>query len=151
AAAENPIGVWIGNYAAKTVSVGQMDVQGMRIGVSSPVFYGQTAESTAEGSLTIEDSYFQTQIGISVATAYTDAPGGRPLKKAVVRSSVFEQLKAVVPGGPSETISMNYGMMPRDPRARDPIFVYDYNKQAGNDFKVYYSLEAPVTVAPCHD
>jgi len=150
-AAENPIGVWIGNYAAKAVSVGQMDVQGMRIGVSSPVFYGQTAESTAEGSLTIEDSYFQTQIGISVATAYTDAPGGRPLKKAVVRSSVFEQLKAVVPGGPSETISMNYGMMPRDPRARDPIFVYDYNKQAGNDFKVYYSLEAPVTVAPCHD
>src|SRR5262249_43549725 len=104
AAAENPIGVWIGNYAAQTVSGGQMDVQGMRIGVSSPVCYGQTAESTAEGSLTIEDSYFQTQIGISVATAYTDAPGGRPLKKAVVRSSVFEQLKAVVPGGPSETI-----------------------------------------------
>ena len=46
---------------------------------------------------------------------------------------------------------MNYGMTPQDARPRDPIQVVDYNKQAGNNFKVYYSLQAPATSAPCHD
>ena len=46
---------------------------------------------------------------------------------------------------------MNYGMKPQDSRARDPVLVYDFNKKTGNDFKVYYSLQAPETAAPCHD
>ena len=46
---------------------------------------------------------------------------------------------------------MNYGMAPQDARPRDPVLVYDFNKQAGKNFKVYYSLQAPATVAPCHD
>jgi len=29
--------------------------------------------------------------------------------------------------------------------------VYDYNKQPGNNFKVYYSYQAPETAAPCHN
>jgi hypothetical protein len=95
----------------------------------------------------------ETYIGISVATSYTDDDkGGLPLKKAVVRSSVIELLNVDVPRlSPPETISMNYDMAPNDARPRDPIFVYDYNKQSGNNFKVYYSFQAPATVAPCHD
>ena len=46
---------------------------------------------------------------------------------------------------------MNYGMAPQDARPRDPLLVYDFNKQAGKNFKVYYSLQAPETVAPCQD
>jgi len=46
---------------------------------------------------------------------------------------------------------MNYGIVPNDPEPRDPILVYDYNKQPGKNFKVYYSNQAPRTVAPCHD
>jgi hypothetical protein len=46
---------------------------------------------------------------------------------------------------------MNYGMKPGDPEARGPLLVYDYNKQTGNNFSVYYSLGAPATVAPCQD
>ena len=45
---------------------------------------------------------------------------------------------------------MNYGMTPQDARPRDPIPVYDFNRQPGRNFKVYYSLEAPGT-APCQD
>ena len=30
-------------------------------------------------------------------------------------------------------------------------FVYDFNNQPGDTFKVYYSLEAPPQVAPCHE
>ena len=46
---------------------------------------------------------------------------------------------------------MNYGMTPQDARPRDPIKVYEYNRQPEQNFKVYYSLQAPATVAPCQD
>ena len=46
---------------------------------------------------------------------------------------------------------MNHYMAPDDPEPRVPIVVYDFNKKTGDDFKVYYSLQAPPTVAPCHE
>jgi hypothetical protein len=150
---ENPVGVWVANYASKRVLVGNANVQGTRIGVSSPFFYSQTSDSSGEGSLTVENSYFRTYIGVSVATAYADdTKGGVPPKTAVVRSSVFEPLDVTALSQyPPETISMNYGMTPGDPLPRGPIVVYDYNKQRDNNFKVYYSFQAPAAVAPCHD
>jgi G8 domain-containing protein len=149
---QNPVGVWVANYAAKSVGVLSADVQGFRIGVSSPFFYGQAADSRQEGSLTIENSYFRTPVGVSVATSYSDPDGGSSRKKAVVRNSTFEPLTAATAGqAASGAISMNVGMSPRDARPRDPILVYDFNKQPGRNFKVYYSLQAPDSVAPCHD
>ena len=39
----------------------------------------------------VENGYFSSQIGVSIATAYTsNAAGGAPVKTAEVRSSVFE-------------------------------------------------------------
>jgi G8 domain len=150
---ENPVGVWVANYASKNVVIANANVQGTRVGVSSPFFYSQTSDSSREGSLTVENSYFQTYIGVSVATAYADAAKGDVTpKKAIVRSSVFERLNvATLSQFPPETISMNYGMTPGDPLPRGPIVVYDYNKQPDNNFKVYYSFQAPATAAPCHD
>jgi hypothetical protein len=123
--------------------------------VSSPFYYnGATATSKGQGgSILIENGSFRTYIGVNVATAYTaDASAGTPLKKAVVRSTVFESLKQRTKGSePPEAISMNYGMMARDPEPRDPILVYDYNRQPGRNFNVFYSKDAPSAVAPCHD
>jgi hypothetical protein len=148
---EHPVGVWIANYVSRDVSVVNADIQGTRIGVASPFFYGQNSESSGGGSLTVEDSYFRTQVGVNIATSYTDAPGGLAAKKAVVRSSVFEPLNVGGSRLPApQAISMNYGMTSQDARPRDPILVYDFNKQAGDNFRVYYSLQAPATVAPCH-
>jgi hypothetical protein len=42
-------------------------------------------------------------------------------------------------------------MAPGDPDPRDAVQVIDFNKKAGDNFKVYYSLEAPSKVAPCND
>jgi hypothetical protein len=152
--AEKPVGVWISNYLSKDVRLIDADVQGMRVGVLSPFFYDQTPKpGRGAGSLLVEDGFFRNQIGISVATAYSAGAGASPVKHAVVRRSRFAPLE--VPGGDeaprSEAISMNYDMPPRDPRPRDPLLVYDYNRQPGNDFKVYYSRQAPETAAPCHD
>jgi hypothetical protein len=74
------------------------------------------------------------------------------MKTATVRSSVFEQLNVPAnPRIPPAAISMNYYMAPNDPEPRVPILVYDFNQKAGDDFKVYYSLEAPTNVAPCNE
>ena len=152
--AEAPVGVSIANYLSRHVTVANADVQGMRVGVQSPFFYNQTPEpGRGPGTLVVENGYFRNHVDVSIATSYaTDAPGGAPLKRAEVRGSVFEPL-GVRPAAawPRESISANYEMRPGDGQPRDPIFVYDYNDQAGNDFEVYYSHEAPEAAAPCQE
>ena len=152
---ENPVGVWFGDYASKNVVLRDANVEGTRVGVLSPFFYSQPSESGGgrNGSLLVDNGYFHTSIGVSIATAYSSsAQRGTPLKNAVVRDSVFKPLKLQAPGNvASETVSMNYGMTPNDPEPRDPILVYNYNKEVGNNFKIYYSRQAPQTVAPCHN
>ena len=150
--AENPVGIAIGNYISRQVEVTGADVQAMRVGVLSPFFYGQTpAPGRGVGSLVVENGYFASQIGVSIATAYTsNAAGGAPVKTAEVRSSVFETFSPQAGNDwPAESISMNWGMRPRDTQPRDPIAVFDYNKQAGSDFRVYYSYDVPADSAPC--
>jgi hypothetical protein len=75
-------------------------------------------------SLVIENSHFRNQIGVSVATPYSATSTADVVKSAVVRSSMFEPLDLKGAGAwPSETISMNDDMTPRDPHPRDPLRV----------------------------
>jgi G8 domain-containing protein len=152
---EVPAGVWVSNYLAKSIIVRNADVQGVRSGVLSPFF--RTGDSVEPGrgdsSLLIENGYFRDYIGVVVGTSYaSSSKDGSPLKKAIVRSSVFEPLNVVANQyNPPAAISMNYRMAGGDVEARDPVMVYDFNKKAGDNFKVYYSLEAPERTAPCHE
>lgn len=150
---EKPVGMLIANYMSRSVAVSNAYIEGMRVGISSPFFYKQTAEpGRGGGSLVIEHSEFRNHIGVSVATSYSTEGGGALNKTAVVRSSVFEPLGLNTGTiAPSEAISMNYDMSPRDARPRDPIHVYDFNRRSGNNFKVYYSYQAPESAAPCHN
>ena len=150
---EAPVGIWIANYLSRQVSVTNADVQAMRVGIMSPFFYDQTPDPRrGTGSLVVENGYFFNHVGVSIATAYAASDGDMPVKQAIVRSSVFERLDPPPGAGwPAETISMNWGMTPRDAQPRAPIAVYDYNRQPGNDFKVYYSYDAPPETAPCQD
>ena len=101
----------------------------------------------------VKNGYFLNHIGISIATSYaSNAADGIPIKHAEVRDSVFETMDLqTATDWPPESISMNWGMTPRDSEPRDPIDVYDYNGEPGYNFKVYYSYEAPRDTAPCHD
>lgn len=148
---ESPAGLWFSNYVAKSLVVRNADVQGMRIGVASPFYQGRLnlESGRGDGTAVIENGYFRNYIGIVVATGYVSAT---PVKSAIVRSSVFEPLDVPASAlNPPAAISMNYRMAPGDPDPRDPILVEDFNKTPGNSFKVYYSLDAPERVAPCHD
>jgi hypothetical protein len=152
---ESPAGVWLSNYVAKTIVVRDADVQGMRTGISSPFYqeFRAVEPGRGDGSVAIEGGYFRDYIGIVVATVYSStAEAGGALKKAVVRDAVFEPLNVTPdPLNPPAAISMNYRMASGDPDPRDPISIYNFNKKPGENFKVYYSLEAPEKVAPCHD
>ena len=68
------------------------------------------------------------------------------MKKAVVRSTVFEPLTSrgpqpYPPGGDFDELRNDAGRA----GPREPVLVYDFNKQSGNNFKVYYSLQAPAS------
>ena len=153
--AENPAGIWLSNYAAKTILVRDADVQGLRTGVTSPFYQGfRPAEpGRGDGTVTIERGRFTDYVGVSIATSYTvSAEAGAALKKAVLRDTVFERLDVPAdPLNPPAAISMNHGAAPNDPEPRAPITIYNHNGKPGDDFKVYYSREAPPGVAPCHD
>ena len=152
---ENPVGIWLSNYTAKTIVLRNADVQGMRTGVSSPFYqdFRAAEPGRGDGSVAVENGYFRDYVGVVLATAYTaSAEAGAAIKKAVVRDSVFEPLDVPVdPLNPPGAISMNYRMAPNDADPRDPIAVYNFNGKTGDDFKLYYSLDAPESVAPCHD
>ena len=150
---ENPTGIWFGNYAAKTVTIRSVDVQGVRVGVASPFFLRPGTEpGRGDGVATVENSYFRNYVGVAVATAYTPAATTSPIKKAIVRNSRFEPLDGIRPGQyPPAAVSMNYGMSFGDPDRRDPVLVYDFNGQPGDTFRVFYSLDLPSSDAPaCH-
>jgi hypothetical protein len=148
---ENPTGVWFTNYAAKTVTVRNANVQGMRVGVASPFFAKVDIEpGRGDGVATVENSYFRNYVGVSVATAYTPTTTLAPVKKAVVRSSRFDRLTTPATGQyPAAAISMNYGMAVGDTVRRDPVIVYDFNSTPGDTFRVFYSSEIPASSVPC--
>src|ERR1051325_6649074 len=69
---ENAAGVWISNYVAKTIVVRSADIQGMRVGVTSPFYqeFRAVEPSRCDGSVAIDGGYFRNYIGVSVATVY---------------------------------------------------------------------------------
>jgi hypothetical protein len=152
---ESPAGVWVSDYVARTIVIRNADVQGMRTGISSPFYQGYRAAEPGrgDGSVAVENGYFRDYVGIVIATAYTaSAEAGAAIKKAVVRNAVFQSLDVPLdPLNPPAALSMNHRMAPNDVEPRDPIVVYNYNAKPGDDFKLYYSLAAPGTVAPCHN
>jgi hypothetical protein len=150
---ENPTGVWFGNYASKTVTVRNANIQGMRVGVASPFFANPATEpGRGDGVATVENSYLRDYVGVAVATAYTPATTTAPVKKAVVRNTRFEPLTGVAASPyAAAAISMNYGMAAGDTQRRDPVIVYDFNGRAGDTFRVFYSNDLPPAAAPaCH-
>ncbi|MDA1183801.1 MAG: right-handed parallel beta-helix repeat-containing protein [Acidobacteria bacterium] len=150
-----PVGLWFSNYAAKSVVVTDADIQGLRVGVASPFYPNQARlePGRGDGSVVIENGYFRNHIGVVVATGYaSDSELARAAKRSVVRNATFESLD--LPGRSSyapAAVSMNYRMAPGDTEPRDPIEIVGFNGRSGDDFKVYYSLDAPPDVSPCHE
>jgi hypothetical protein len=147
---ERPVGIWFGNYAAKTVTIRDADVQGFRVGISSPFFARLDSEpGRGNGVATIVNGYLRNQVGVAVATFHAMSDPGAPRKSAIVRNVRFDPLpEAAADRGPSAAISMNYGSSAGDAQPRAPIDVFGFNGTS-DAFRVYYSLGAPEAAPPC--
>ena len=147
-------GISLLNLAAKRVVLRNVDVQGVRTGISGLLYQGfPPDEAESEASVVIEKGYFQSYRGIAVATVYAERDqAGVAIKRTVVRDSVFEPLNVPAdPYTPPATLSMTHWMAAADPDPRDAIAVYNYNGRLGDDFKVYPSLDVPNSGAPCDE
>lgn len=147
---EAPVGMWFSNYAAKSVTIRDANIQGLRVGVASP-FFSQTDGEPGRGNgvVSIEDSFFKNYVGVAVATAYARPSPAVPAKTAIIRNSVFQPLPATPSQFQPGAISMNYGMAPGDTVPREPLTVYGFNQQPGDNFRLFYSLDLPAGIAPC--
>jgi hypothetical protein len=147
---ETPTGIWFNNYAAKNVNIQGANIQGLRVGISSPFFARiDTEPGRGDGVAVIEDSFFRDYVGVAVATAHVPADAKQPTKRAIVRNSTFATLPGVAPvQSPPAAISMNYGAATGDSQRRLPLLVYGFNGTS-DTFGVYYSLGAPEAAAPC--
>ena len=147
---EAPTGIWFNNYAAKTVTIRDANIQGLRVGIASPFFVRiDTEPGRGEGVAMIENSVLRDHIGIAVATSHVAADPKAPRKAAIVRNSRFADLPgAATPQLPGAAISMNYGASAGDAQLRGPITVYGFNG-GGEPFRVYYSLGTPAAAPPC--
>ena len=153
---QSPSGIWLSNYAAKTVVINDADIQGLRAGIVSPFYpVRQLLEpGRGEGSLSIEKGYCRNYVGVAVATGYsTEIESPLVLKHAVVRGATFAPLD--LPGEPDKPaeqfVSMNYRMSGGDTDRRDPISVVDFNGHAATTSACITRSRAPPDVAPCHD
>ena len=148
---EAPTGLWFANYVAKSVTVRRANIQGMRVGIASPFLARVEPElGRGDGVAVIENSYLRNYVGVAVATAYTPNSLVAPIKKAMVRGSEFAALPNIPPAlYPPAAISMNYGMQSGDTVKRDPIIVYDFNRKAGDTFRVFYSRDVPASASAC--
>lgn len=146
---ENPSGIWLTNYGSKHVIIDRADIQGLRVGVFSPFsLTAATEPGRGDGTVTVENSYFRSYVGVALGTAYASA--GRPsLKSATVRGSRFDRLDVPAARYPAAAISMNYGMAPGDAQPREPIRVVDFNGRSGDTFRLFYSLGLSEAQVPC--
>ena len=149
---EAPVGIWFNNYATKTVSIRDANIQGLRVGISSPFFARiDTEPGRGDGVATIENGFFRNYVGLSIATAHQETDPQAPTKTAIVRNSRFAPLDGVKPiTTPPAAISMNYGASAGDAQPRRPLIVYGFNGGTGA-FRVYYSLGTTAAAPPCTD
>lgn len=147
-------GLWFAKYPSKSVIVRDANVQGFRTGVASSLFFTDDTSlqsGTEVGSFVVENSRLNTEIGVAAATAYAQTgQTAQVTPHAVIRDLHFQPL-AVNDGSTPEAISANDLPPSGDARQREPIYVYDFEGESGDDFDLFYSNGAPESVAPCHN
>jgi hypothetical protein len=138
---------FFGDYMNKDLVVRNADVQGIKEFVL-PYF--------GNGTATVEDSFFRVRSGVTNRTS--GAPGSCPGCDLPERTQIIRNVRfGALPGAPLRSISMDHTTHggSADLASRDEVFVYDYQGEPNNDFRVYYHEQATQNIAgglaPCTD
>jgi hypothetical protein len=138
---DSSIGLWFGDYATHNVEIRNADIQGMKVGIATPIF--------ASGTALIENSYLRNVIDINVETmgAPGSGPDGRylPPKKQVIRNVKFDLVPENLVSADNilRKIHMGYNLQSGAAGLSqlDETYVYDYDQNAGENFRLYYTQQ----------
>ncbi|MGH7887496.1 MAG: G8 domain-containing protein, partial [Candidatus Binatia bacterium] len=140
------LGIWFGDYMNQDVVIRRADIQNLRTGIVPPYFM--------RGTTLIEDSYLRNATNIAVVTI--GAPGSAPYgpnmppKENIIRNVGFGTVNGSVGGQTQYAIAMDYDLHNGSANLieRDAVFVYDYNRVAGDNFQVFYNEQRPDFIVP---
>jgi G8 domain len=128
-----------GDYWAENVTIRRANIQGMKTAIC--------CSTNTVGVFRIEDSYFRTYDAAfgneTLATPGTGA--GAPGRRTEIWNSRFEAW----PGRPLQTIEMNWRTDRGNSHttATDQVFVYGYQGNSSNNFRVFYREQASQNIA----
>jgi PKD repeat protein len=129
-----------GDYWAGNVTIRRADIQGMWTGI--------TTSTNTPGTFRVEDSYFRNaESNIKIHTLST--PGTRanmPARRMEIWNTLFEPWS---PTGTFQAIVMKFHPNGHSNFIqKDEVFVYNYNRVAGDNFQVFYLEQAPDFIVP---
>ena len=142
---ENTISIWFGDYKASNVIIRNADIQGFATGILGPPFQNE--------NFTIENSFFHNAQNIVIWSpgAPGSGPDGRLMKNrtTILRNNKFENVTNSV-AFPKTSITMRYSTQQGSAGLSqlDEVYVYDYNQISGNNFRLYYTQQAPSFIIP---
>jgi len=135
-----------GDYKASNIIIRNANIQGMQKGIC--------CSTDTPGTFTIENSYFRTYSdAITIQTQAT--PGTRA--QTTDRQTIISNVQFVAwPGQSLRSVNMYWNTIQgnTDTTSKDEVFVYNYQGQSGNNFRVYYLEQATQNIvgglAPCN-
>jgi PKD repeat protein len=147
--------IWFSDYYASDVIIRNTDIQGFAVGIQIP---DKVGDVTATGQLvhttTIENSYLRNRINVSAGTMNAVTGGGSSLapRKTIIRDVLFARPN--VSFAPDDWVSdiimdakLNSQNNPNFIQS-DELFVYNYNRVVGDNFRLYYHEQKSDFVLP---
>jgi PKD repeat protein len=154
-------GWWFGDYLTQNLVIRNPDIQGMRIGIDAP---DRTAiDPNAMGVFRVEGGFLRNYTNINVGTLYGGASAANLVsaRKVVIDNVLFGAI--VNPPAlkddfgriiPQVNIAMGFdGNAYRQANwiRKDVVEVYNYNRVAGDNFRVWYNQQRADFIVPQSD
>lgn len=144
------IAVWFGDYHAPALKIRNCDIQGFQYGIQIPDKTGDVRWTGEVEPTLVEDCYLRCRDGnIAIATMNAVTGGGASLapRKTIIRNVKFgmpptaETLNIYALEKLNSTNSPNFVQS-------DEIYVENYDRVTGDNFRVYYHAQKPEFVLP---
>ena len=143
-------GMEFSDYLQKDLVITDATIENFRLGIDAPDIV-DARNQTTPGITIIQNSFLRNYHGISVAApSHNNSAVGLSPKRLEVRNTQFATMNV----SPLSGISPYAINMSLDPKPishlvqENRVDVYDYNQITGNDFRVYFSEQAPGFTVP---
>jgi hypothetical protein len=144
-----------GDYIVRNTVIRNADIQGLRVGIILPLKIGDTRDiyGRKPGTIVIENSVLRNVVNVHGRTMYGVTGGGQalPARIATIRGVRFGRVDGNVGGASQYDVLMTFNPQ-HGPNTNvvvaDEVWIYDYNGNAGDNFRVYYKEQAPSFPVP---